>query len=268
MTDLVFISVFNKGALEIATNHLESLRRNNISNYMAYVTDRESYDQLASLGYNVEKYESNKGLKNKGNDVDIGGIENYDGFGTETFNNFTYLRYNVINRLLNEGKTVWYMDVDTVVLGDINKYYNDNIEKEKYDILFQDDINMLCSGCMLYFNNPRNIFLTDYLFNQPVKDGTDQLNDQLNINRVLRHQFPLKITTINKNVFPNGLLYFNELSDNPFFRKNQEDFRKSTETPLFVHANYMIGMDAKIQALKDKNLWFLSKPKTQENLNV
>ena len=57
MTDLVFISVFNKGALEIATNHLESLKRNNISNYMAYVTDQESYDQLASLGYNVEKYE-------------------------------------------------------------------------------------------------------------------------------------------------------------------------------------------------------------------
>ena len=102
-------------------------------------------------------------------------------------------------------------------------------------------------------------YISYRLFNQPVKDGTDQLNDQLNINPVLRHQFPLKITTLNKNVFPNGLLYFSELSDNPFFRKNQEDFRKSTEKALFVHANYMIGMDTKIQALKDKIYGFYLK---------
>lgn len=254
MSDLIFISVFNKGALELARNHIESLKRNHISNYMAYVTDKESYHQLTSLGYNVEKYESNKTLKNKGNDVDITSIRKKEDFGTENFNNLSYLRYNIINRLLNEGKVVWYMDVDTVVLGDLNKYYNDNIEKDKYDIIFQDDINMLCSGCMLYFNNPQNTFITDYMFNQPVKDNS---NDQININHILRHKISLKVAKFNKNMFPNGLLYFNELSDNEFFRKHQQEFIESKEPVFFIHANYMVGIETKIQAFKKKNLWFL-----------
>ena len=257
MSELIFISVFNKGALELARNHIESLKRNHISNYMAYVTDKESYDQLTSLGYNVEKYESNKTLKNKGNDVDICSIKNKEDFGTENFNNFMYIRYDIINSLLKEGKTVWCMDVDTVILGDLNKYYNDNIEKDKYDIIFQDDINMLCCGCMLYFNNPRNIFITDYMFNLPVKDGTDKSNDQININHILRHKISLKVAKFNKNMFPNGLLYFNELSDNEFFRKHQQEFIESKEPVFFIHANYMVGIEAKIQAFKKKNLWFL-----------
>ena len=40
--EVLFISVFNMGCIEIAENHLQSLLKNGISNYMAYVTDKES----------------------------------------------------------------------------------------------------------------------------------------------------------------------------------------------------------------------------------
>jgi DNA-directed RNA polymerase subunit L len=44
--ELLFISVFNLGGIPLALNHLESLRKQNIKNYRAYVTDKESYDIL------------------------------------------------------------------------------------------------------------------------------------------------------------------------------------------------------------------------------
>ena len=69
MSELLFISVFNFGGIELAKNHLESLKRNNISNYIAYVTDSESYDELIKSEYNVIKYIScNDSINKEKND--------------------------------------------------------------------------------------------------------------------------------------------------------------------------------------------------------
>ena len=46
MSEITFISVFNEACLELAMNHLESLKKNGIENYIAYVTDKESYNKL------------------------------------------------------------------------------------------------------------------------------------------------------------------------------------------------------------------------------
>lgn len=61
----------------MAKNHLESLKRNNISNYIAYVTDDESYDELLLNDYKVTKYISS---------VDSINTEKTD-FATPEFNN-------------------------------------------------------------------------------------------------------------------------------------------------------------------------------------
>ena len=37
MKNILFISVFNLGCIEIAENHLMSLIKNNIHNYLAYI---------------------------------------------------------------------------------------------------------------------------------------------------------------------------------------------------------------------------------------
>jgi hypothetical protein len=44
--DILFISVFNLGCIEIAENHILSLIHNGIMNYRAYVTDTDSFDIL------------------------------------------------------------------------------------------------------------------------------------------------------------------------------------------------------------------------------
>ena len=52
---VLFISVFNFGGITLALNHLESLKRQGITNYRAYVSDQESYDVLIEKGHPVER---------------------------------------------------------------------------------------------------------------------------------------------------------------------------------------------------------------------
>ncbi len=172
--DILFISVFNLGCIEIAENHIISLLKNNINNYLAYVTDEESFNILNQKGYNVKYYSSQHS------------IEKMD-FGTERFNNLSFIRYKIINELLNEGKIVWYLDTDTVVLHDLNKLVQEFSDK---DIIMQNDINMPCSGCMLLF--PNNIMkqITDFMYN--CKTSTE--NDQIILARLLmQNQTSIKI---------------------------------------------------------------------------
>ena len=226
----------------MAKNHLESLKRNNISNYVAYVTDDESYDELLLNDYKVTKYISSVDSINK---------EKND-FATPEFNNLSYIRYKIINNLLKQGKIVWYLDIDTVVLYNLNDFYN-SLQKE-FDMCFQNDINMLCTGCMLMMPNIKTIELTQFMYSN--KNNT--YNDQVFINNLFKNN-PLvfRILVLSENQFPNGLLYFNELKPEPHFREAQEKFNNSTESVYFVHANYMVGIQTKIDAFKSKNLWFI-----------
>ncbi len=239
-SELLFISVFNYGCIEIAHNHLASLKQNNINNYMAYVTDIESRDYLSSLNYNVELVDDNIFVKEKCD------------FATKSFNNLSYLRYKIIAKLLQENKTIWYLDVDTVVLYDLNKYFNNEIDKN-FDILFQDDINMYCTGCMLLQPKQNNIQLCQVMYQNMNMDN----NDQIVLRNILRSNPNFCNTkTLDILKFPNGLLYFRELQQIPNWRKLQEDFRNNPNA-LFVHANWMVGVDTKINALKSKQLWFI-----------
>lgn len=225
----------------MAKNHLESLKRNNITNYVAYVTDDESYDELLLDNYKVSKYISSIDSINK---------EKND-FAIPEFNNLSYIRYKIINNLLKQGKAVWYLDIDTVVLSNLNDYYN-SLQKG-FDMCFQNDINMLCTGCMLMMPNMKTIQITEFMYSNKNKDH----NDQVFINNIFRNNPIFNIGVLNENQFPNGLLYFNELKEEIHFREAQEKFNKSTEPVFFVHANYMVGMQTKIDAFKSKNLWFI-----------
>ena len=41
MKDLIFISIFNDGVYELALNHLLSLKKNNIENYIGYTNGKK-----------------------------------------------------------------------------------------------------------------------------------------------------------------------------------------------------------------------------------
>jgi len=147
------------------------------------------------------------------------------------------------------------LDVDTVVLHDLNILVPEFSDK---DIVMQNDINMPCCGCMLFYPNNITTKITDFMYNCKSFSHDGSTNDQIILARLLmQNQNSIKIHLFDHEQFVNGLIYFNELSDNPTYRKLQLAFRQ-TEKPLyFVHANWMIGIDNKISALKNKGLWYL-----------
>jgi hypothetical protein len=78
------------------------------------------------------------------------------------------------------------------------------------------------------------------------------------MNNILENnQNIFNIGVLSEYNFPNGLLYFNELNDNANFKQFQINFKNSSEPVYFVHANFMIGIDTKIEAFKKKNLWII-----------
>jgi hypothetical protein len=246
---ILFISVFNYGAIQLGLNHLQSLRRQGITNYMAYVTDTASVEALVERGHPVEYI--NPIIK----DAEYG-IESHD-FGSKTFNTLSYLRYKVINRLLAEGKTVWYMDVDTVVLKNVNDVYN-TIKNNGLDIMFQNDINMPCTGCMICFPTDRTKQFLQFV----QQNNRDDANDQLLISSVLKQKpNAINLALLDIYKFPNGLLYFADELDSraikPYIQVIRDYKNAQNKDTHFVHANWMIGNDKKTQMLQKYKLWFL-----------
>ena len=241
--NLLFISVFNLGGIPLALNHLESLKRNHITNYRAYVTDAESYTIVQEKGHPVERIiEPTTELAKEKAD-----------FGTTEFNTLSYTRYKVIGELLEKGIPVWYLDIDTVVLQNLNEVYNE-LKYSKYHAIMQNDINMMCTGCMLLFPKPYSIKLVKSIYAHRTSSDNDQI---ILMNILHRNPHSINIMPLNILQFPNGLLYFNDPSENPYYRDLQEQFNKSTLPVYFVHANWMVGMETKISAFKRKGLWYI-----------
>ena len=239
---VVFISVSNMGCIELTMNHLESLKRVGMTNYMAYAIDRECYGTLLSRGYKAFLL---------GRDD----LKDFHQWQTKTFDYISFMRYHVIDNLLRQGKTVWYMDVDTVVLQNLNPYVE--FMRDKFDAALQDDCYMPCTGCMLFFPSALS------LMKPMVQMKKFNVNDQAYFEQFLIKS-KLRIGVLNRNQFPNGLLYFNE--DNPKYIDKQREFRNSDPSQvMFVHANWMMGLQTKIDALKSKGLWFIPARSASEN---
>jgi hypothetical protein len=112
----------------------------------------------------------------------------------------------------------------------------------------------LCTGCMLIVPNTRTVIFAKTIYENRRRD----LNDQFVVEQYLKlHE--MKVHTFPQVEFPNGLMYFIDPNTitNPVFREAREQFKAYTGSVLFVHANWMVGGDTKIRALKSKGLWYV-----------
>ena len=250
--NLIFITIFNNGSIELAINHYKSVVAAGITNYMAYVTDEESVTAMVEHGYNCTLIENAN--------IDKNAME----FCKGDFNKLSFLRYHIAGHLIRSGKDVWYMDVDTVLLQDV-RYVYEIYKNIGINICIQDDINMPCSGCVLYMASEDTAKITDIVINEKDKFPNDQytfaavLNSipQLFKNGILKTQ--TKISLFDRNLFPNGLLYFRDdfIKTPTQYKTIKEEYINSGQKPFFVHANWMIGNDKKKAAFQKYGLWFL-----------
>ncbi len=240
MSKIILVSVYNYGCIDLALNFLESLKRVNLADkHVSYVTDEKSFEVLKEKGYNVELF----------NEFDI--TEEKIDFGTNNFNMLCFIRYAVYYKLLKSYDYVWCLDVDTVVLGDIVSYFL-NSGYVDCDITYQLDMDSFCGGCFVLKSNAKTKAFIKNVF----EARNVHLNDQQYINnrvfRLLGASNPLKIGAFGLYSFINGGIYFGD-----GYQAYKQKLKESTEPVYFVHANYMVGIDTKIKALKEKGLWYL-----------
>lgn len=246
-TDLLFICCFDHGSRELGLNHLKSLKKKGIENYNAFIPDKSTYEYIKKHGFNCTLID------------DANFSTTQKTFGTPDFVEFSFLRYKFIHEYLKKYKAVWYLDVDSVVLDNLNSIYTEYTGKG-YDIVFQNDVHQIqnCTGCMLYFSNEKTLNMTEYVY----KGMNWQIPDQHFVNYFLQHNTGVfKTTLFDLERFPNGLIYFDDsdlidlTSEFRTFKQNFHAKKDTSKKPAFVHANWMIGIDTKVNAIKKKGLW-------------
>ena len=249
MNDCLIFCVFNDGVYELALNHLTSLRTQGIKNYMAFTTGNKSYDLLKKKGFNISL---------------IANGENHNGefsYSSDEFGMFSYLRYKILLSLLEKFGYVWYLDVDTVVLGDINE----EIDRDAaWDLCIQDDIQMPCTGCMLFRSSYPSKKAIKQIWDLKSPVGNDQI---ILANLIKNKNISMLIVKLSMYKFMNGLLYFDDdeichLDETASkMRAKVKSEWDNLDPPIFVHANFMTGVDNKIAALKRHGLWFIDNTK-------
>ena len=91
--EILFISVFNNGVVELAINHLTSLKKVGINNYCAFCLDMECYNKIKSLGFTCEFIKG-------------GEYKEFKEFGSKEFNKLSFMRYPIISKILSQNKIV------------------------------------------------------------------------------------------------------------------------------------------------------------------
>jgi hypothetical protein len=248
-TNLIIISVFNTGSLALAINHLTSLRNQQITNYMAFAQDENTFQTVKSLGFNVQPVSDIPFFTNEKKD-----------FGTPDFVAMSFVRYKVIHEMLQKYDAVWYLDVDSVVLADINQYFAKSWASKRnvLDMVFQNDIHMICSGCVLYFSNEKTIQCTKHVYDHMNRYIPDQ---HFVAGMLQQNPDYFQIELMDYMDFPNGLLYFDSsdtigVPPNLAYLKKDYNDRKGDRSPQFVHANWMVGNENKERALRKYGLFY------------
>jgi hypothetical protein len=190
--EILFLSCFDSGSRELGINHLKSLEKSGIKNYMAFIADKSTYNSVKNLGYNCTFID------------DANFSTTQKTFGQPDFVEFSFLRYKFIHESLKTYKYVWYLDVDTVVLDNLNNIYGEYLGKG-YDIVFQNDVHQIqnCTGCMLYFSNQKTLDMTAFVY----KGMNREIPDQHFVNFFLaQNPGVFKTTMFDLERFPNGLI--------------------------------------------------------------
>lgn len=178
----------------------------------------------------------------------------YADFGTANFNKITHQKMTILRSFLTKYEELYYVDSDIVFFKDPESM----IRNTAGDLVFQQDApftehkniyhTYLCSGNFFLRRNKRTTDFIEKWFHML----TPNCNEQETLYNYLKSTCNLDfrgITEVNLGVFPM------EMAQNGYdaFRFNWH----IKDEKVCIHANHMIGAQAKMNALKSINMWFL-----------
>jgi len=179
--------------------------------------------------------------------------QSYSEWGSTGFNEVTSYKWLILIDALKRGyKNAIYSDVDIAYIANFDEYIN-NISSQ-YKLGMQSESlpkypAECCTGFMFFRSD------TIHLLEQIVeinKANISSGNDQDIFNKIYSQNINIQkeLFLFPEALFPNGLHYKNFLQD-PY------DPIRGKLQPFIFHANYVLGLEAKIALLKKVGLWLL-----------
>lgn len=234
-------------------NDLLSLFRNNL---LSAKKSRISLDKIAYINRASVQFYEDTCLEF---DVDIVAVDivadqsSYSEWGTPDFNEVTSYKWLIIIDALKRGyKNVIYSDVDIAYIIDFDGYISNLARQYKLGMQSESLPQFpaeCCTGFMYFRNDTVDILKQIVEIN---KINLAHGNDQDIFNKIYCGNINLQkeLYLLPEALFPNGLHYKNFLQDS-------YDPIRGRLQPFIFHANYVLGLEAKIGLLKKVGLWLL-----------
>lgn len=234
----VIVNFFTKGLIEEWKNLLYTLRKLNLSDLLVvFPLDNDALKAVKS-----ENIKYNNSLINDN-------IAAETTFAADNFKNITCNKVLAINKMLKQGKFVFYLDTDIVV--------NQNIVEDYFtlppmDIYMQSDQKHFnkngfnkgnwnyCSGVMFIAPTTYMIKIMEAAYPKILECKPGGLTDQKVLNNIID---PKKIGCLCPYKYPNGFRYFMS--------------KTKCRNPYLIHNNWIMGLDNKINRFKEYNLWYI-----------
>lgn len=246
MKNITYVSSSNSGYIEFAKIALNNFQNNFSNSDCLYFQclDTMTYNELSKI-----KIKDNVHLI-----LDDININNPQSFNTPGFIEITKKKFKFIADILSKSEYLYFFDCDVYFFKDPKEFISPLLDS--YEILFQQDAPLtdghkightyVCSGNFCMVNNQN---VSNFL-QKIISKFNDRQNEQEIIYEYLKSEClnnnvenykDVKISILDPNLFQNGF---------DAFRSNWSQ----REDKVCIHANHMIGINAKKDAFKKMGL--------------
>ncbi len=246
VNDLLIVSISNYGFKNLTLNWITNLHKLGFNKFVVFCFDLELYEFLSEKGYknNLAIVPSEW--------LDFKISKSFSSWATKDYNQITQAKPQIWYQLLKLKLNIFFSDSDVAWL---NKNIIDHLkfiyEYSTADLLFSVDQehrnNYYNTGLFMAKCTSYSIDLFLNLINEQRKSPEHSIDQIVFSNMLKKTKFnDSRIIGLDPILFASGKVFLHDKLNKRF-----------NLTPYTFHANYLVGMEAKINALKANNLWFL-----------
>lgn len=223
-----YLTYLNSGCKDICDNMLISAEKVGIkkNQFIIVAFDKPIYEYYVNKEYECELFR----------DVPKEEYHNWTWDENSYFRALIKNKWQLIKKYHKNNRSLVWLDTDVVFLKNPEPYFN-QITKPSFQIDYP--VQCACTGLMCFPDSPISDEILDILGSQNTED------DQLICNDLLRtDKMQDKVNYLNLDFFPNGGYFYDAK-------------RTTTEKAIMLHCNYIVGLENKINRLKQTGVWFI-----------
>ena len=216
----------NIGGIELAVNLVKSCNLQKLP-IVFFALDKESIGKMKGLCDVVDVSNLGYGIHSE-----------FLKYGTPKFNWICFAKYHIAKPIPESGRTLTYLDTDIVATNNFQADILNELNQNEDHLLIQSNHKDL--PCVGFFSVSPSF--DQNILNLFINQINPTQNDQSFLHQLLS-QKKVKLTLLNKDLYPNGAWYYK----NP---------KKIDSICKIIHFNCVIGEDAKILKIKKYGYWF------------